>query len=185
MSVSPPVEGAVSAIHALGVHRLLPPALPRTGDAPRLPVLCHCSAGACPPLLAGPGSPGGTGTGAESNKLHPDLATDLGTASNNNKTWKFTLKTGVKWEDGSPVTCADVNASVSLLKELPGIGDWTAQYIAMRALRDPDALPTGDLSLLKAVDSRNPKILAQAAEAWRPWRASAPLYLWNAAPSGC
>ena len=46
----------------------------------------------------------GTGAGVESNKIHPDLATDLGTASNGNKTWKFTLKSGVKWQDGSAVT---------------------------------------------------------------------------------
>ncbi|WP_375476968.1 ABC transporter substrate-binding protein [uncultured Jatrophihabitans sp.] len=55
----------------------------------------------------------GTGAGASSNQVHPDLATDTGTASNDNKTWKFTLKTGVKWQDGSPVTCADVKYGVS------------------------------------------------------------------------
>jgi peptide/nickel transport system substrate-binding protein len=55
----------------------------------------------------------GTGAGAESNKLHPDLATDLGTASNGNKTWKFTLKTGIKWQDGTTVSCADVKYGVS------------------------------------------------------------------------
>lgn len=55
----------------------------------------------------------GTGAGAESNKLHPDLATDLGRSSNANKTWAFTLKSGIKWEDGSTVTCADVKYGVS------------------------------------------------------------------------
>lgn len=55
----------------------------------------------------------GTGASTASNTLHPDLATNLGTASNGNKTWKFTLKTGVKWEDGSPVTCADVKYGIS------------------------------------------------------------------------
>ena len=46
-------------------------------------------------------------------KLQPDLATDLGTPSNGSKTWKFTLKSGVKWQDGSPVTCADVKYGIS------------------------------------------------------------------------
>jgi peptide/nickel transport system substrate-binding protein len=55
----------------------------------------------------------GTGAGADSNKLHPDLATDLGKSSNSNKTWAFTLKTGIKWQDGSPVTCEDVKYGVS------------------------------------------------------------------------
>ncbi|HEV7204576.1 MAG TPA: ABC transporter substrate-binding protein [Jatrophihabitans sp.] len=55
----------------------------------------------------------GTGAGADSNKLYPDLATDLGTASNGNKTWKFTLKSGIKWQDGSPITCADVAYGIS------------------------------------------------------------------------
>lgn len=45
--------------------------------------------------------------------LKPDLATNLGTASADKKTWKFTLKTGIKWQDGKPVTCADVKYGVS------------------------------------------------------------------------
>ena len=55
----------------------------------------------------------GTGAGTDSNTLHPDLSTDTGKASNGNKTWTFTLKTGIKWQDGSPVTCADVQYGVS------------------------------------------------------------------------
>jgi len=47
------------------------------------------------------------------NTLVPDLATDTGKASNENKTWAFTLKSGIKWQDGSPVTCADVKYGVS------------------------------------------------------------------------
>ena len=47
------------------------------------------------------------------NKLVPDLATDTGKASNGNKTWTFTLKTGPTWQDGSPVTCADLKYGVS------------------------------------------------------------------------
>jgi AraC family transcriptional regulator of adaptative response / DNA-3-methyladenine glycosylase II len=65
------------------------------------------------------------------------------------------------------------------LRELPGIGDWTAQYIAMRALGDPDAFPASDLGLLRASSLGNQLELAERAEAWRPWRAYAAMYLWQ------
>jgi AraC family transcriptional regulator, regulatory protein of adaptative response / DNA-3-methyladenine glycosylase II len=65
------------------------------------------------------------------------------------------------------------------LRQLPGIGDWTAQYVAMRALGDPDAFPAGDLGLLRAASMRNERELARRAEAWRPWRAYAAMYLWQ------
>src|SRR5262249_13728409 len=68
---------------------------------------------------------------------------------------------------------------VSTLQELPGIGDWTAQYIAMRALRWPDAFPAGDLGLLRASGEPSARRLHDAAEAWRPWRAYAAMYLWR------
>ncbi|MHA3701692.1 ABC transporter substrate-binding protein [Jatrophihabitans sp. YIM 134969] len=55
----------------------------------------------------------GTGAGPESNELHPDLATDTGTASDGNKTWTFTLKDNVKWQDGSVVSCDDVKYGIS------------------------------------------------------------------------
>ncbi len=70
------------------------------------------------------------------------------------------------------------------LDELPGIGPWTAQYIAMRALREPDAFPTADLGLLRALALKNPRELERRAEAWRPWRAYAVMYLWNIAGGG-
>ena len=68
------------------------------------------------------------------------------------------------------------------LRCLPGIGDWTAQYIAMRTLKYPDAFPTGDLGLIKAVEpgeTVSSKELAARAEAWRPWRAYAAMLLWS------
>jgi AraC family transcriptional regulator of adaptative response / DNA-3-methyladenine glycosylase II len=65
------------------------------------------------------------------------------------------------------------------LEELPGIGDWTAQVIAMRALRWPDAFPAADLGLLKAWGGRSVRHLRDASEAWRPWRAYAAMYLWE------
>jgi AraC family transcriptional regulator, regulatory protein of adaptative response / DNA-3-methyladenine glycosylase II len=65
------------------------------------------------------------------------------------------------------------------LCEIPGIGKWTAQYIAMRALGEPDAFPSGDLGLLRALGLENPRNLERRAEAWRPWRAYATMYLWH------
>jgi AraC family transcriptional regulator of adaptative response / DNA-3-methyladenine glycosylase II len=73
----------------------------------------------------------------------------------------------------------DPDGEATALKELPGIGDWTAQYIAMRALRWPDAFPAGDLGLLKAVGASSPRQLLELAAAWRPWRAYAAMYLWQ------
>jgi AraC family transcriptional regulator of adaptative response / DNA-3-methyladenine glycosylase II len=70
------------------------------------------------------------------------------------------------------------------LRELPGIGEWTAQYVAMRALGDPDAFPSGDLGLLRALDLKDPRELERRAETWRPWRAYAAMYLWSAANRG-
>jgi len=63
--------------------------------------------------------------------------------------------------------------------ELPGIGPWTANYIAMRALGDPDAFPASDLGLLKAARASSPRQLEQLAERWRPWRSYAAMYLWE------
>lgn len=73
---------------------------------------------------------------------------------------------------------ADVDAQVDALKRLPGIGEWTAQYIAMRALHWPDAFPGTDLMLLRAAGQSARELLARA-EAWRPWRAYATHYLWQ------
>jgi 3-methyladenine DNA glycosylase/8-oxoguanine DNA glycosylase len=63
--------------------------------------------------------------------------------------------------------------------ELRGIGPWTANYIAMRAWGDPDAFPASDLGLLKAAGLSSERKLAEIAEAWRPWRSYAAMYLWE------
>lgn len=78
----------------------------------------------------------------------------------------------------------DPDAVMAALQELPGIGPWTAHYIAMRALRHPDAWPDGDLGLLQALKLTSHRELRTAAEPWRPWRSYAALHLWNAAASG-
>jgi AraC family transcriptional regulator, regulatory protein of adaptative response / DNA-3-methyladenine glycosylase II len=75
-----------------------------------------------------------------------------------------------------------VGNSEALLDELcdiPGIGKWTAQYVAMRALGEPDAFPSSDLGLLRAMNLSSIRELEQRAEAWRPWRAYAAMYLWR------
>ena len=73
----------------------------------------------------------------------------------------------------------DPAAIVARLVELPGIGPWTAEYIAMRALRWPDAFPAADLGLVKASGMKSAKALENAAERWRPWRAYAAVHLWE------
>ncbi|MEX0679357.1 MAG: AlkA N-terminal domain-containing protein [Pirellulales bacterium] len=73
----------------------------------------------------------------------------------------------------------DPASVVAKLTELPGIGEWTAQYIAMRALRWPDAFPSGDLGLVRASGLKSARALRETAEKWRPWRAYAAMYLWE------
>jgi AraC family transcriptional regulator, regulatory protein of adaptative response / DNA-3-methyladenine glycosylase II len=72
----------------------------------------------------------------------------------------------------------DPAAFAAALLALPGIGDWTAQYVAMRALGAPDAFPAGDLGIRKAMGDLVPKAQIARAEAWRPWRAYAVMHLW-------
>ena len=82
---------------------------------------------------------------------------------------------------------ATLSDMVARLKEVPGIGDWTAQYIAMRALRQVDAFPSGDLGLRQAVSRLNgsskpivsSRDLESLSDQWRPWRAYAASQLWS------
>ena len=73
----------------------------------------------------------------------------------------------------------DVAATCARLRALPGIGDWTAQYIALRALRWPDAFPAGDVALQKALRVNSASAATQAAQGWRPWRGYAVLRAWQ------
>jgi AraC family transcriptional regulator, regulatory protein of adaptative response / DNA-3-methyladenine glycosylase II len=77
-----------------------------------------------------------------------------------------------------------LEAAIAKLRALRGIGEWTAQYIAMRALREPDAFPATDIGLMRAMskmDGKRPdaSTLLTRAEAWRPWRAYAAQHLWT------
>jgi AraC family transcriptional regulator of adaptative response / DNA-3-methyladenine glycosylase II len=74
---------------------------------------------------------------------------------------------------------ADVAATLEQLRALPGVGEWTAQYIAMRALSWPDAFPHTDLGVMKALGETEARRVLAAGEAWRPWRAYAVMHLWQ------
>ncbi len=70
------------------------------------------------------------------------------------------------------------NEFIRHLQNVDGIGPWTANYIAMRALGDRDAFPSGDLILRRAAGNLSASQLERRAEVWRPWRAYAVLHLW-------
>ena len=80
----------------------------------------------------------------------------------------------------------DIEETVARLKTIRGIGEWTAQYIALRAVRESDAFPATDVGLLRGAASIdggmevNPAVLLYRAESWRPWRAYAAQHLWAA-----
>ncbi|MBY0494309.1 MAG: helix-turn-helix domain-containing protein [Cyanobacteria bacterium] len=65
------------------------------------------------------------------------------------------------------------------LRAIAGIGEWTAQYVAMRALNEPDAFPSGDLILRRMAGDCSARELERRSEAWRPWRAYAVMLLWQ------
>ncbi len=68
------------------------------------------------------------------------------------------------------------------LQTLPGFGPWTRAYLAIRLGRDPDAFPASDIGLIRAADVETPAQLLKLADAWRPLRAYAAIYLWAVAP---
>jgi AraC family transcriptional regulator, regulatory protein of adaptative response / DNA-3-methyladenine glycosylase II len=74
--------------------------------------------------------------------------------------------------------------AVERLQHVPGIGPWTAHYIAMRVLGDPDAFPHSDLGLMHALEIKQPKEILATAETWRPWRAYAAIHLWHGLAAG-
>jgi AraC family transcriptional regulator, regulatory protein of adaptative response / DNA-3-methyladenine glycosylase II len=78
-----------------------------------------------------------------------------------------------------------VDDTIARLKSIRGIGEWTAQYIALRAMREMDAFPATDIGLLRGAASIDgtkitPTNLLDRAESWRPWRAYAAQHLWVA-----
>lgn len=95
-----------------------------------------------------------------------------------------TIRTLARAVAAGSVTFATVAASrdaTQPLESLPGIGPWTAQYIAMRALGEPDAFLAGDLVLRRMAGGCTARALEERSERWRPWRAYAVMLLWQAA----
>jgi AraC family transcriptional regulator, regulatory protein of adaptative response / DNA-3-methyladenine glycosylase II len=70
--------------------------------------------------------------------------------------------------------------AIARLTTLPGIGEWTAHYIAMRALRWPDAFPNGDIAIRNNLGGVSAREAEEMSQAWRPWRSYAVLHIWNA-----
>lgn len=70
-------------------------------------------------------------------------------------------------------------AFIEDLQALPGIGPWTAHYLAMRVLHWPDAFPAGDLGVRNALGAKNARDARARATAWQPWRAYAVMHLWR------
>lgn len=79
--------------------------------------------------------------------------------------------------------CA-TDKTIAQLQELPGIGPWTAHYIAMRVLADPDVFLPTDLGIRKALGETNPKRILEIAAPWQPWRSYATLHLWKSLERG-
>ena len=112
---------------------------------------------------------------------HADL-TNIGMPANRKETLKRMTRAIA---EGDIVLAADNGLSdfVQRVTRIPGIGQWTAHYIAMRGLGEPDAFPAGDLGIVRALTRDHSKLpprqILKRAECWRPWRAYAATYLWN------
>ncbi len=94
------------------------------------------------------------------------------------------LATAAASDPGFFTRGGSLDEAVTRFRALPGVGEWTAQYIALRALREPDAFPASDLVLLHSASrefgrSLSPSELLRLAEPWRPWRAYAAQHLWS------
>lgn len=98
------------------------------------------------------------------------------------------LSEAVEAEPGLLASSGDYEGDVGRLKALPGIGEWTAQYIALRALGHRDAFPASDIGLLRAMSvggvRPSPRELLGMAEGWRPYRGYAAMLLWSIPAGG-
>jgi AraC family transcriptional regulator of adaptative response / DNA-3-methyladenine glycosylase II len=87
-------------------------------------------------------------------------------------------------KDSLPLTPGSrPSATIRQLLALPGIGPWTAQYLAMRALRWPDAFPAADLGVRSALGHLSPRQAEIRSAAWSPWRSYAVMHLWSSLPA--
>ena len=108
---------------------------------------------------------------------------NLGVIRSRAQTIRDLARAVIKGELGFDVA-QDTEEFRAALMSIKGIGDWTAEYVAMRAFKNPDAFPASDLGLLRAFDGPDgerlrPAALLARAEAWRPWRAYAALLIWG------
>jgi len=85
------------------------------------------------------------------------------------------VESGALTLDAGPSLEADIEKLVTL----PGVGQWTAHYIAMRASRWPDAFPTGDIGVRNNLGGVSAKQADEMSQAWRPWRSYAVMHIWN------
>jgi 3-methyladenine DNA glycosylase/8-oxoguanine DNA glycosylase len=141
--------------------------------------LVACAGRALPPELVQPGL---THAFPSPSRFHPAALEPLGIPRARIATL-VALARAVERDPSLFKGGRDLEQAVARLVELPGIGPWTAHYIAMRALAESDAFPVGDIGLLRAVAHGGarptPSALSLRAEAWRPWRAYATLHLWT------
>jgi AraC family transcriptional regulator, regulatory protein of adaptative response / DNA-3-methyladenine glycosylase II len=115
--------------------------------------------------------------------VHADLAA-LGMPCSRATTLRRIAALAIADPDLFAARC-DLEEAITRLRSIPGVGEWTAQYIALRQLREPDAFPAGDAGLMRAlaVGGRRPSVAEMLARAapWRPWRAYAAQHLWAGA----
>jgi AraC family transcriptional regulator of adaptative response / DNA-3-methyladenine glycosylase II len=90
---------------------------------------------------------------------------------------------GAVADGGLPLDRHGLRDEMARLRELPGVGDWTAQVVAMR-LGDPDAFPAGDLGVRRALGADGAREAEARAEGWRPWRAYGAVHLWTTLAEG-
>jgi len=141
------------------VQRFGTPITTRIPELTHLPVTPQALAAASIDELAGIGMPGARARGLQS----------LGAAF---------AAGDVDLEPG-----ADPDLAHASLCRIRGIGPWTASYVVLRALGDPDAFPDDDLGLRRALDLPDRRSLLERAERWRPWRGYAAMLLWNVTPN--
>ncbi|MFH8735843.1 ABC transporter substrate-binding protein [Streptomyces sp. NPDC017964] len=96
----------------------------------------------------------GAGTGAQGVKVHPDLATDLGTPSDNAKTWKFTLKDGLKFEDGTPIDSEAVKFGIERAWDPDGVGSPYPKELIKAPASYKGPYKSGDLDSIETPDAK-------------------------------
>ena len=103
----------------------------------------------------------------------------VGCSRGTNKVAREVAGGRIELHRGAPLT-----RTLDALRALPGVGEWTVQLVAMRALAWPDAFPASDIGVMNALGTRDAALIATRAEAWRPWRSYAVMRLWQSLDTG-